>query len=180
MKIILYLFLLMLGSADTCLAQRNLPIDKRNSWVQYSLHHPMHATVGKSQEMTGVLRYNDTAQKMDAVAIAVPIRSFNSNNANRDSHVLEVTEALKYPRITFTSNNLQQRGDVLAVTANVNFHNITRQVQFNAKTWTQGNQIFVQGSFNISLTAHGVARPSLLMVQTDDSLVVTFRGVFNK
>jgi polyisoprenoid-binding protein YceI len=172
------IFLLLLFLAPSAWAQRSLNAIQNESWVQYQLDHPMHVTVGKSPQVQGVIRYNDATQQIQAVAITVTMQTFNSNNSSRDSHMLEVVEAIKFPRVTFSSNSVVKSGDQLTVSGNLTFHGETRPVQFKAKTWVQGGKMFVQGNFDVSLAAFKVTPPSFMMVACNDALKMSFRGVF--
>ncbi|HCR49134.1 MAG TPA: YceI family protein [Bacteroidetes bacterium] len=176
MKSFILFFLLFFPFAIQ--AQSNLGILKKESYIQYTLTHPMHVVVGKSSDLSGVLRYNTTTKSFVSTAIAAPVRSFDSGNGSRDSHMLEVVEGLKFPRITFTSNEVRTNGENLNIKGNLTFHGITKPVSFTAKTWTKDNKIYVQGKTEISLTAFSVEKPSFMMVEAKDELKIEFRAVF--
>ena len=56
--------------------------------------------------MFQVLVYNESISK---IALAAQVIDFDSGNSGRDSHSLEVLEALKFPNIKFYSKALIQR-----------------------------------------------------------------------
>src|ERR1039458_9553270 len=74
-----------------------------NQWVlgqstlSYHVSHPLHESVGVSHEARGkgVCR----AGQCDFL-IAVPVKSFDSKDSNRDLHMLQVTRGGQYPMVT--------------------------------------------------------------------------------
>ncbi len=173
-----YLFWIFLFLPIVTTAQSNLNIVSKDSYLQYTLTHPMHVVVGKSSKVSGLARYNAATKSFTSVAIAAPVNSFDSGNSSRDSHMLEVVEGLRFPRITFTSNDLKSAGENLTVKGNLTFHGVTKPITFTAKTWTKDNKLYVQGKTDVSLTNFNVEKPSFMMVEAKDELKVEFRAVF--
>lgn len=163
----------------TAFAQKSVSVVKNDSWIQYELVHPMHKSVGTSKQVTGAAKYDETNKKFQAVAVAAAVNTFDSSNGSRDSHMLEVVDAIKYPRIAFTSDSVEPKGrDEVTVKGKLTFHGVSKPISFTAKTWTQDGKVFVQGQTSVSLTALGVERPSFMMVPTEDALKITFRAAF--
>jgi polyisoprenoid-binding protein YceI len=108
----------------------------------------------------------------------VDVTTFDSGNSNRDSHAMEVIDAITYPAVAFTSDSIIQHGDSLTMTGNLTFHGITRDIVVGAITTWSPNKLIIEGGFAISLTAFNVERPSLLLVPVKDTLKFSVNAAF--
>lgn len=148
--------------------------------MSYTMHHPMHTWDGINRDVQSVLMYNDATDKIEAVAVAAKIASFDSQNANRDSHAIEILDGITFPRVTFSSTGIEQTNDKLTVRGNLTFHGITKPIVFDAIRADKGNTLLVNGSFSIKMSDYNIERPSLMMVPTDESFVVKFSMAYPK
>lgn len=162
------------------MATRKLTLDKTRSVMSYTMRHPLHTWDGVSHDVQSVLVYNDATDRFEAVAVAAKIASFDSRDANRDSHAIEILEGIKYPRVTFSSTALEQTGLILSVRGNLTFHGVTKPIVFDAQRADKGGQILVTGEFPVKMSDYNVERPSLMMVQTDESFTLRFSLLYNK
>ena len=108
------------------------------------------------------------------VYVQIDVTTFNSENSNRDSHAMEVIDAISYPKVKFTSTSIVQTGDKLKITGKLTFHGITKEITFDAMPKWESDKLTVTGNFVISLTEFKVERPSLLMIQVKDELRFSF------
>ncbi|GAB3890143.1 YceI family protein [Larkinella knui] len=161
-------------------ASRKLMVDKTKSVMSYTMHHPMHTWDGVSREIQSVLVYNDATDRIEAVAVATKIASFDSQNANRDSHAMEILDAIKYPRVTFSSTGIEQTSDKLKIRGNLTFHGVTKAIEFEAVRADKAGQLLATGEFSIKMSDYNIERPSLMMVPTDESFLVKFSLFYNK
>jgi polyisoprenoid-binding protein YceI len=163
-------------------AQETSPIklycDKKQSTISYSMNHPLHSWTGESTDITSVIVTDENRNIINQVAVLVKISSFDSKNANRDSHAMEVTEALKYPSLSFTSTSIKQVGNKLAVSGILNFHGINQLISFEAEKNTINSKAQVRGSFNIKMTQFKIDPPTLLGLATDDDIKVSFNLIY--
>lgn len=157
---------------------RKIVADKANSGVTYAMKHPMHDWEGKSKDVSAVIIYNDDTKQIDQVAVAIPLNSFDSGNSNRDSHSLEIMEALKFPKVTFTSSKITQTDTNLLVDGTLNFHGVAKPISFKATRTDAGNKMTIIGGFDVLLSAHNVEQPSLMGIKTDDKFKLNFKVVF--
>jgi polyisoprenoid-binding protein YceI len=158
--------------------QVKLMADKKLSSITYSMHHRLHDWDGVSRELNSVILTDATKTTISQVAVSVKISSFDSKNANRDSHTIEVTEGLKYPNITFSSTDIQQQGDKLLVKGVLNFHGVNRNISFEALRKKSGDKLEVTGSFPVRMTAFNIEPPTLLAIPTDDEFKISFKAVY--
>lgn len=161
-------------------APRKLMADKSKSVMSYTMHHPMHTWDGVNRNVQSVLVYNDATDRIEAVAVVAQVASFDSQNANRDSHAIEILEGIKYPRVTFTSTGIEQASDKLTVRGNLTFHGITKPIVFDAIRTDKGGLITATGQFSVTMSDYNVERPSLMMVPTDESFIIKFSLAYQK
>lgn len=176
MKNILLIFSLVL-LASVAMAQetsQKIFCDKSKSSITYSMKHPLHAWTAISKEVTSVIITDSKRENISQVAVSVKIASFDSKNANRDSHTIEVTEALKFPLITFSSSKIEQNGNQLKVTGILNFHNVNKEISFDANSKSNKGKLRVTGGFAVQMTTFGIDPPTLMAISTEDNINIEF------
>ncbi len=165
------LVVLLLGNAR---AQTKYFCDQEKSTIIYSMHHPLHEWKGVSKKVDSVILTDGEKVDVKGVAVQVKVASFDSKNSNRDSHMLEVTEALLYPTVTFTSESFQKDGDNLIVDGNLTFHGVSKPISLPVQVKHIEDVVEVTGNFDIKLTDYNIDPPSLLGVATDDDIKLNF------
>ena len=169
----------MLLSFAAPVAKRKMMADKKASTISYAMRHPMHSWEGISRDVTAAIVYDDEAKKVETVAVLAKVASFDSQNANRDSHAIESMEGIKYPNVTFSSQQVQDDGaGKLTVTGNLTFHGVTRPVTVPITRKMNGGMTIYEGSFDLKLTDFKIEKPTLMMVPVDDELKMKFSLVF--
>ncbi len=184
MKRYLYSFVLLLLAAflgfsfRPATLKRKLFCQRATSWISYEGRHPLHSWKAVSKDISCVITYDENNLQIETVAASSKVLSFDSKNTNRDSHALEMLEALTYPQINFTSAKLLQKDDIIDITGNLNCHGVTRQITIKAKAITEGNTIKIEGGFPIKLADFKIERPSLLFIKIHDEIKVNFYFTF--
>ncbi len=175
-KAYVYVFIVsFFFSTNHVKSQVRLHCDKKHSAITYSMSHPLHSWKGENKDVTSLIIMDENSNIIKQVAVSVKVASFNSNNANRDSHMIEVTEALLYPTITFESTSIEQIDEKLEVTGTLVFHGVKQVVTFEAiKKMLNKNKIEVSGNFSIRMTQFNIEPPSLMGMQTDDDIKLFF------
>jgi polyisoprenoid-binding protein YceI len=112
------------------------------------------------------------------VAVSAKLASFDSKNANRDSHMMEETEALKFPNVTYTSTSVNIEGGDFTSSGNITFHGISQPVALKGKIIREGNKLTFKGEFNLKLTQFKVDPPSLMGIDTNDDFKLDFKVVY--
>lgn len=159
------------------LEKKKLVVDTKKSEIKYAMSHPMHSWEATSKDFKCALVYDTDTQVIEGVAVVAAVRSFDSKNASRDSHALEVLDALKYPNITFSSTQITQQGDQLQVAGNLTFHGITKPIQFTAKQQKAGSLLTVTGGFTVQMKDFAIESPTLLGIKTKEDIKLTFKVV---
>ncbi len=157
---------------------RKIIADKTASSVIYAMNHPMHSWEGVCKDVNAAIVLNDKTQVIEQVAVALKLDSFDSGNSNRDSHALEVMDALKFPKVTFVSNKIKVSAEILTVEGNLTFHGITKPITIIASRQNFTNKIMIEGKFEVSLTDFKVERPSLMGLKTEDKMSLKFKTIF--
>jgi len=177
-KIIISSGLIMLCITLNAQTKIKVKNDKTKSNITYSMNHPLHQWTGKSEDVSSILLTDDTKRYFYSVAVSVKVSSFNSQNANRDSHMMEATEALIYPTVTFSSTVLNRKESILLGQGNLTFHGVTKLVVFASELKTVGKNIEITGNFVVKMTDFKIEPPSLMGLSTDDEIKIFFVIVY--
>ncbi len=157
---------------------KQVSVLKKESSITYKIVHPLHEIEATSKDATYRIEINPTKKEIISVSTDVDVMTFDSGNSNRDSHAMEVIDAISYPEVNFVSSSITQVGDSLKVTGKLTFHGVTQDIVALAATKWSSDKLEVRGSFILSLTAFKIERPSLLMIPVEDALRFTFTAVF--
>ena len=174
----LLLFLVLLATPSA--APRKLVADKTASTVTYAMKHPLHAWEGVSRDVNCAALYNDETKQLESVAVAVKLSTFDSRDANRDSHGLEVMEAIRFPTVTFSSQSIKTNTDgSMTATGKLTYHGLTKPITMQATRRDEAGKVILTGGFTYNLTDFNVERPALMGLKTEDEVkmkfVVTFK-----
>jgi polyisoprenoid-binding protein YceI len=151
---------------------------KGESSAIYFLVHPMHEVEATSKEVVYTAFINPGTKSIQTVTATVDVTSFDSGNSNRDSHAMEVIDAMSFPEATFKSTSIVPQGNALIVGGKLTFHGVTNDVTATAKLEWGSDKLIVHATMPISLTAFKVERPSLLFIPVHDTLKFTLTAAF--
>jgi polyisoprenoid-binding protein YceI len=161
----------------TVLAQNKVKVNcvKEESSIVYSMKHPMHEWTGESKEVNSILLMDEAKTTIYQVAVSAKLATFDSKNANRDSHMMEVTEALKFPNVTYVSNSVTIEGSDFTSSGNITFHGVSQPVAMKGKITREGNKLTFTGDFNLKMTQFKIDPPSLMGISTNDDFKLDFK-----
>ncbi len=165
--------LLLLAPLATHAQVKQVRSTPGSSEVTYKLVHPLHEVLATSKSAFFVFDLDESTKQIKHVSASVDVTSFDSGNSNRDSHAMEVIDALSYPEASFTSSSVTQTGDSVIVAGSLTFHGVTKSILVNGTAHWSQEKLEVTGSFAISLTEFKVERPSLLLIPVEDKLTFT-------
>jgi polyisoprenoid-binding protein YceI len=158
---------------------RTVGAEKGLSSMTYRISHPLHKIEATSGEVMYQVKVDPQRKKVLSVEAQVDVMTFNSGNSNRDSHAMEVIDAITYPDASFSSSEVYQAGDSLSVMGNLTFHGTTRSISIPAMSQWYGDSLQVNAAFNISMTDFKIDRPSLLMIPVDDTIHFAMQATFS-
>jgi polyisoprenoid-binding protein YceI len=159
-------------------------VDGAGSSIQYTIVHKLHQVEGKSSDIEGraVVKDDGMVQAM----VRVPVPSFRSGDGNRDEHMLEAVEGGKFPFVIFkgVANLGPERvlpATPLQMQGEVELHGVKRPVVVPLSLAVEPDgSIRARGSFDVSLDAHGIERPSLLFVKVEDNCRIDFELILRE
>lgn len=183
MKTFAIALILSVLMASAVLAEPKQEWKLGKSEVSYVVTHPLHVVHGKSLSARGKgVSYGGHGEFL----VAVPVKTFDSGDRNRDLHMLEVTRAGDHPmievRVRFSDLNLSHKPTNLLGDLSVEFAGKTVEypkVRLEVKEWTP-QSVRVTGRFSLSLKAFGIEPPSLLTMPVEDAVPVTIDTVWSK
>jgi polyisoprenoid-binding protein YceI len=172
--------LLLVTVCSSVFAQTDTKLynDKKKSEITYTMTHPLHEWTGESDAVTSVIMVDAGKDNISQVAVSAKISSFDSKNANRDSHMIEATDAIKYPSVTFASKSITKDGNTLKIKGNLTFHGVTKSISFDAKVKKSGDNLTVTGDFPVKMTDYKIDPPALMGIATKDEFHIDFKIVF--
>ena len=167
-KIILALFLLAFPRLALADSQWIL----EESTLTYHVSHPLHQTEGVSHAAKG--KGVCHAGQCDFL-IAVPVKSFDSGDSNRDQHMLQVVRGGQFPLITVRTHLPEDASSLatIPVDLEVQFAGQTvlyKQIAFQHVT--KGSDTLITGTIPLTLTDFKIDPPSLLALPVKNEIPV--------
>src|SRR6202049_842900 len=140
--------------------------------LTYHVSHPLHQTDGVSHEARG--KGVCQAGQCD-VLIAVPVKSFNSGDSNRDLHMLQATRGAQFPIVALRTRLPEAASTSATIHADLEFQFAGQTAQYKQVPFqlaTQGNQIRISGTIPATLSDFKIDPPSLLAVPVKNEIPV--------
>jgi hypothetical protein len=140
--------------------------------LTYHVSHPLHQTEGVSHEARGKGVCHDG--QCDFL-IAVPVKSFDSGDSNRDIHMIQVTRGAQFPMVTVRTRLPESASTSATVQADLEIQFAGQTAQYKQVPFqlvTQGNQIRITGTIPATLTDFKIDPPSLLTMPVKNEMPV--------
>ena len=144
----------------------------RQGTLTYHVSHPLHQTEGVSHAARGKgICHNGQCDFL----IAVPVKSFDSGDSNRDLHMIQVTRGAEFPMVTVRTRLPEAASALATVKADleIQFAGQTaqyKQVEFQLAT--QGNETRISGTIPAKLTDFKIDPPTLLTLPVKNEIPV--------
>lgn len=144
----------------------------KQSTLTYHVSHPLHQTDGVSHSARG----KGTCHEGQCdFLIAVPVKSFDSGDSNRDLHMVQVTKGAEFPMVTVRTRLPESvAGDsTIKADLEIQFAGQTvhyAQVPFEVKT--EGSEKHISGTIPATLTDFKIDPPSLLTMPVKNEIPV--------
>lgn len=140
--------------------------------LTYHVSHPLHQTEGVSHAARGkgICR----AGQCDFL-IAVPVKSFDSGDSNRDLHMIQVTRGAEFPMVTVRTRLPESAAAGSAVNADLEIQFAGQTAQYKQVPFqvvTQGNETRISGTIPATLTDFKIDPPSLLTLPVKNEIPV--------
>tara|TARA_Y100000768_G_scaffold12534_1_gene8834 strand:+ start:688 stop:1239 length:552 start_codon:yes stop_codon:yes gene_type:complete len=163
---------LVLGQSNS--TDETWAINNNSSEILYLGKHFLHDWSGKNNNIKGLLLINQASNEINKIAVLLYVKDFDSGNSNRDSHSLEVLNALKFPEIRFYSENIISDNESITFKGNLEFHGKTISKDIIAVVNSKNNKIQLEGNFKISLNEFGIKAPSFMLSEMQDLIDLSF------
>ena len=144
----------------------------KQSTLTYHVSHPLHQSEGVSRAARGKGVCHDGQCEF---LIAVPVKSFDSGDSNRDLHMIQVTRGAEFPMVTVRTRLPESASASATVKADleVQFAGQTARYQQVAfEVVTQGNEKKISGTIPTTLTDFKIDPPSLLTLPVKNEIPV--------
>jgi hypothetical protein len=142
------------------------------STLSYHMSHPMHEVDGVSHAAKG--KGVCHAGQCDFL-IAVPVKSFDTGDSNRDLHMIEVTLGAQYPMVIVrtqfpeaatTDSTIHADLDVQFAGQTAHYKNVPFQ------RTVHGNEVEISGTVPATCSDFKIVRPSFLTVPIKNEIPV--------
>ena len=165
-KVLLALLLL----APSVLADSQWVLEQ--STLTYHVSHPLHQMDGVSHGARGK---GVCHEGQCDFLIAVPVKSFDSGDSNRDLHMIQVARGAQFPMVTVRVRLPVDAASLATIHADleVEFAGQTahyKQVPFQHTT--QGNEARLSGTIPATLSDFKIEPPSLLAIPTKNEIPI--------
>jgi hypothetical protein len=164
--------LVLVVSAVTGLVRADGTWALEKSTLTYHVSHPLHETEGVSHEARG--KAICRAGQCD-ILVAVPVKSFDSGDSNRDLHMLQVTRGAQFPLATVRCRFPEAAAATPTVAVDL-------EIEFAGHTHTYRNVAFQQapskggirvtGTIPATLSDFQIEPPTLFTLPTKNEIPI--------
>ena len=161
---------LFLAPSWLALAQSQWVLEQ--STLTYHVSHPLHQMDGVSHAARG----KGVCQAGQCeFLIAVPVKSFDSGDSNRDLHMLQVARGAQFPMVTVRVHLPENAVSLTTIPADLEIEFAGQTAHYKLvplQHTTAGNQSRISGTIPATLTDFKIDPPSLLAISTKDEMPV--------
>ena len=165
-RFVIFLALPQLAAA----ADRQWVLDQ--STLTYHISHPLHQVDGVSHAARGKGICHDGHCDF---LIAVPIKSFDSGDSNRDLHTLQVTRGAQSPMVTVRTRLPEAESTSTTIHADLEIQFAGQTAQYKQvplQLVTQGNATRISGTIPATLSDFKIDPPTLLTLPAKNEMPV--------
>ncbi len=142
------------------------------STLTYHVSHPLHQVEGVSHAAKGkcVCHAGDCQ-----FLIAVPVKSFDSGDSNRDVHMIQVVRGAEHPMAVVRFHLPESAASAATVQADLTVELAGQTKEYKQASFQlamHGNQAEVTGTIPAKMSDFHIQPPSLLAISTKDEMPV--------
>jgi len=144
----------------------------QQSTLTYHISHPLHQVDGVSHAARGKGICN--AGECNFL-VAVPVKTFDSGDSNRDLHMLQVVRGAEFPMVTVRFRLPETAASQTAIHADLEIQFAGQTVEFKQIPFElviHGNEARVSGTIPAKMTDFKIDPPSLLGIATKNDIPV--------
>src|ERR1039457_4824973 len=140
--------------------------------LTYHVSHPLHQSEGVSHGARG--KGVCHAGQCDFL-IAVPVKSFDSGDSNRDLHMIQVTRGAEFPMVTVRTHLPESASTSTTIKADLEIQFAGQTVHYSQVPFQltpQGKEMRITGTIPATLTDFKIDPPSLLAISVKNEIPV--------
>jgi len=144
----------------------------KQSTLTYHVSHPLHQTDGASHAARGKGICHEGQCEF---LIAVPVKSFDSGDSNRDLHMLQVTRGAEFPMVTVRTRLPESVSGSSTIKADLEIQFAGQTAHFQQVSFevtTQGSEKHITGTIPTTLSDFKIDPPSLLTMPVKNEIPV--------
>jgi len=143
------------------------------STLTYHVSHPLHQSEGVSHAARGK---GVCHEGQCDFLIAVPVKSFDSGDSNRDLHMLQVTRGAEFPMVIVRTRLPEDVSESATIHADVEIQFAGQTVHYKQVPFQlvkQGNETRISGTIPATLTDFKIEPPTLLTMPVKNEIPVS-------
>src|SRR5579862_653027 len=158
--------------ALTAFAESDTQWILQQSTLTYHVSHPLHQSEGVSHGAKG--KGICHAGQCEFL-IAVPVKSFDSGDSNRDLHMIQVTRGAEFPMVTVRTRLPESAAASTSVKADLEIQfagQTAHYTQVPFELAKQGSETRISGTIPATLTDFKIDPPSLLTMPVKNEIPI--------
>lgn len=112
--------------------------------------------------------------------IDVSMKILQSDNKERDEHMLEAIEEVKYPLAKYTFKDIERSNKGYIVNGILDFHGIKRPLSIQAEITKTNQKINFKGRSSFLMSSYNVKPPKMLFLTVRDQIDLDIDVAFEK
>ncbi len=142
------------------------------STLTYHVSHPLHQIDGVSHAARGK---GVCHEGQCDFLIAVPVKSFDSGDSNRDLHMLQVARGAQFPMVVVRLHLPESAASLSTIHADLEIQFAGQTVHYSQVPFQlgmQGNEARITGTIPATMTDFKIDPPTLLAIPTKNEIPV--------
>lgn len=144
----------------------------KQSTLTYHVSHPLHQSEGISHAARGK---GVCHEGQCDFLIAVPVKSFDSGDSNRDLHMIQVTRGAEFPMVSVRTRLPEAASTETSIKLDIEVQFAGQTAQFKQVPFevaTEGSEKRIAGTIPATLTDFKIDPPSLLTMPVKNEIPV--------
>lgn len=151
----------------------------KQSTLTYHVSHPLHESEGVSHAARGK---GICHEGQCDFLIAVPVKSFDSGDSNRDLHMIQVTRGAEFPMVQVRTRLPEEASGSPTIHADLEIQFAGQTVQYKQVSFeltTQGSEKRIAGTIPATLTDFKIDPPSLLTMPVKNEIPIKVEMIWS-
>ncbi|HSY93807.1 MAG TPA: YceI family protein [Candidatus Binatus sp.] len=144
----------------------------KQSTLTYHVSHTLHQSEGVSHAARGK---GICHEGQCDFLIAVPVKSFDSGDSNRDLHMIQVTRGAEFPMVTVRTHLPESAATATTIQADIEIQFAGQTAHYKQVAFavvTKGNETELTGTIPATLTDFKIDPPSLLTIPVKNEVPI--------